>query len=158
MFDQKFDGLAGASTFDFIEGLRELAGLKDDDVYHSVFLCVTLQFTLENFFTKVPVEILSKGLIDNFQEKDIFTILYGRLNFSDKIEVFKKYIEKDDNLSTRYKDITSFSHRFKDEIRNNLFHGKHQNLKYKGEDLKKIEVQEKMRSDFLAAIEKTKTA
>ncbi len=131
-----------------VESLKGSTNLGDQEVNAFLFGSF-LVIGLESLMEGPTVENLAKGMIESFHRPDLFHLIFKRLDFTGKIEVFQKSFEYNAALLEKYKPLISLCRTVNQEIRNKMFHNKINEAQYKGGLLTELETRRKLTRDFV---------
>lgn len=144
----------------FNEAIKKIAfplfknGLKlNDREFESVIFVVTMILYCEKHIEGLCLHIINRQSAAVIN-KEINDYIFEELTFSSKINILEKILKKSKCYGKLIKDLGFF--RELNQMRNNIFHCKIKNIKYKGKSIIEEDVKFAMVKDFLATTEPPK--
>ncbi len=126
-------------------------GLKlNDREFESVIFIVTMILYCEKHIEGLCLHIINRQPVAVIN-KEINGYVFEELTFSSKINILEKILKKSNCYGKLIKDLAFF--RELNQIRNNIFHCKIKNIKYKGRSIIEEDVKFAMVEDFLSTTE-----
>jgi hypothetical protein len=145
-------------TQELIENLikmNEVNGNLSRSEVDTFIFCFLLILYLEKIIEKSLCEALLDALKSEAKDPELVNLLIKERYFGEKIEIFERTIEGS-TLWERSKDFISICKNVNYDIRNNLFHFKLNELKYRNSNVSNTEIQNKIITDLISAEAKIK--
>ncbi len=140
------------TTKDFIEFFKEINqdsknfSKEELDVFIFCFLLIGY---LEKMIEKTLYTVLLKSQLPELRYPGLINFVTKEMTFGTKINIFEFTIKGcGEDFREDFKKFIKFYREINYGIRNNLFHFKIDELKYKNQDVRKIEIQAKIMKDF----------
>lgn len=133
-----------------LKGANQLANnfsKEESDVFIFCFLLIGF---LEKAIEATLYDSLLASQIPKFKHPKLINLITKEMTFGTKIDVFEFIIKEGKKEDwENHKKFIKFCREINYGIRNNLFHFKIAELKYRNEDVRKIEIQVKIIRDFV---------
>ncbi len=135
--------------------MNEINGHLAKEELDTFIFCFLLIAYLEKNIQKTLYEALLDSQKEELKYPELIDLLLKEKTFTEKIKIFKFIIERGKSWDDM-KDFIKFCDTINFGIRNNLFHFKLNELKYKDLDVSKVETQNEIINDLVAIEGKVK--
>ncbi|MBI2047856.1 MAG: hypothetical protein HYT27_01835 [Parcubacteria group bacterium] len=122
----------------------------DEQNFQSILYVSSLILVLEKTLTFIIAGGIKSGITKELRDPEIIEFAIGELTLNSKIKILEQVIRENKKLGNRYKKLIAYLKEI-NAIRNQIFHSKLKNLRYKSCFIADIKTQHNMLLDYLNA-------